>query len=317
MCSKSRLALILVAACAFARSARAQDDYYEGEAPPPEAAPAAQYYGYVGVHPIPYEVGSGFCYQTAAHFHEYAPFDSYLFRQANGYFYFVGDPMDFGYTLAAWGYQGHHPIPVEYGGGYCYIDWPHRHHYAPPPGVSYNFVNGYYTYYGAWDPWYYQYRNYYTGYYGGYYRNYYYGNRYYTVRPPAVYRPALRVGAPGVYRPGVTVAAPGMRAGVVVGAPAVGVRVGAPAPVYRGGVTVGAPAAGVRVGAPAPVYRAPAPAAPAPVYRAAPAPAPVYRAPAPAAPAPVYRAAPAPAPVYRAPAPAAPVHVAPPAVHHR
>jgi hypothetical protein len=285
--------------------------YQDSQYPPPDPNAYAQQtpqYGYMGAHPIPYDVGSGFCYQQGAHFHPYAPFDKYLFRESGGWFYFVGDASDFGYAQQLWGYRGHHPIPIGYGGGYCFIDWPHRHHYAPPYGSIYNVVSGYYVYGGPWDPWYWRWRPYYTGYYGGYYRQSYYGGVYWRSRPAPIYRAAVVVGAPGYYRPGAVVVAPGGRP-VYVGAPA-----------YRGGA---APAVPVnRVAAPAPVYRAPAPAAayhpaaPAPAtgYRGpAPAPAPAYRAPAPA---PGYHAAaPAPAPAYHAPAPAYHVNTPAPAYH--
>jgi hypothetical protein len=261
--------------------------------PPPDPnayAQQAPQYGYMGPHPIPYEAGQGFCYQQGPHFHEYAPFDQYLFREQGGWFYFVGDAADFGYSMQMWGYNGHHPIPAAYGGGWCFIDWPHRHHYAPPPAVAFNFVGGYYVYGGPYDPWYWRWRSHYVGYYGGYYRRSYYGGVYWRVRPAPVYRPHIVVGAPGYYRPGAVVVAPGgarvhvgppMRAGVVVGAPRPmgprpGVVVGAPGP--RAGVVVGAPRpyapaprGGVVVGAPAPHGYAPArpvgaphPMAPAP-----------------------------------------------------
>jgi hypothetical protein len=235
--------------------------------PPPEQVAQVPQYGYMGPHPIPYEAGQGFCYQQGAHFHEYAPFDQYLFREQGGWFYFVGDVGDFGYAQQMWGYRGHHPIPLGYGGGYCFIDWPHRHHYPPAVGVTYNFVGGYYVYGGPWDPWYWRWRSHYVGYYGGYYRTSYYGGIYWRTRPAPIYRPSIVVGAPGYYRPGAVVVAPG-RGRVVVGAPAPGYRpgvvVGAPRP---GGVVVGAPRpgyapgprpGGVVVGAPRPGY-APAP----------------------------------------------------------
>jgi hypothetical protein len=230
--------------------------------PPPDpnayANPNVVQYGYVGVHPLPYEVGSGFCYQAGPHFHTYAPFDQYLFRESGGYFYFVGDVGDFGYSAQVWGYQGHHPIPVAYGGGYCYIGWPHRHPFAPPT-TYYNFVSGYYVYNGPWDPFYYRYRDHYLSYYGGYYRSNYYGGRYWVVRPPAIYRPSLVVGAPGVYRGGVTVTAPGVR----VNAPGVvvpGARVYAPgARVYAPGPRVVAPPPAMRVAPPPAVRVAPPP----------------------------------------------------------
>ena len=250
---------------------------------PADVAPDVPQYGFYGPHPIPYDQGGGFDPTPGAHFHTYPPFDQYLFRQSNGWYYFVGDPGDFGYTAQTYWYNGNHPIPAGYGGGWCYITWPHRHWFAPPPGVAFNFVGGYYAYVGPWDPSYYTYRDFYTGYFGGYYRRSYYGGAYWTVRPPAVYRPSITVGAPGVYRAGVTVTAPG-GGRVVVGAP-VGGRVYAPAPVggrayapapVGGRVYAPAPAGG-RAYAPAPaggrVY-APAPTVAAPVRRAAPPPPP-------------------------------------------
>jgi len=301
------------------------DDDGQGMPPPdPNAYPpqdpnayaqTAPQYGYMGPHPIPYEAGQGYCYQQGAHFHEYAPFDQNLFRESGGWFYFVGDPGDFGYAQQMWGYQGNHPIPAAYGGGYCFIDWPHRHHYAPPAGLAFNFVNGYYAYSGPWDPWYWRMRPHYVGYYRDYYRHSYYGGIYWRTRPAPIYRPRVVVGAPGVYRPGAVVVAPG-RGRVVVGAPRPGVVVGAPRPYVPGPRYAPGPRAGVVVGAPRPyapaphagvVVGAPRPYAPAPGPR-------VVGAPHPYAPGP--RAV-------GAPRPMAPVHAAPPARgvgapgHHR
>jgi len=234
--------------------------------------------GYYGPHPVPYQYGSGYCYIDGAHSHEYAPFDQYLFREYNGYYYFVGDPVDFGWSRTFYWFNGNHPIPLGYGGGYCYISWPHRHHYMPI-GDGFSLVGGYYTYSGIWPADYYVNRTWYWNYYGGYYRNSYYGNRYYTVRPPPIYAPAapVRINAP----PGRTfVGAPparvAPRVGVGVAAPRVGVGVAAPAahynaaPVYRAGTFT--PAASGFHSTAAPAYHPSAPAyhAPAPAYHAAP-----------------------------------------------
>lgn len=323
------LKLALASLLALPAGAQESDGTYETleDQPPPQQQQQQQYpppdpnayqqpaptqqYGYVGPHPIPYNVGSGYCYEGGAHFHYYPPFDQYLFRESGGWFYFVGDPGDFGYASQMWGYRGHHPIPLAYGGGYCFIDWPHRHHYPPPYGAVYNNIGGYYVYGGPWDPWYWHYRPYYTRYYGGYYRSSYYGGVYWRVRPPAVYAPRVYVGAPGVYRAGAVAVAPG-GARVYVGAPAP-VRPGyravpAPAPVYRAPPPVQGgyrPAPGYHA-APAPYHPAPAPVP----YHASPAPTPYHPAPAPAyrpAPAPTYHSAPAPS-FHSAPAPARSFH---------
>jgi hypothetical protein len=156
---------------------------------------------YVGIHPIPYDVGNGFCTIQGPHNHQYQPFDSYLFRQVNGSYYFVGDPWDFGYTQQqfTW-YRGEHPVPVEYGDGYCYMSWPHRHHYAPTAQFMpyYRMQGGYYVYRGPYGESYHRWRDTYSHYYRDYYRSNYYGNRYYRVRPAPVYRGVeIRVGGPG------------------------------------------------------------------------------------------------------------------------
>jgi hypothetical protein len=230
----------------------------------PQGDPQAYQYGFVGPHPEPYEYGNAPCYQQGAHFHPYPPFDQYLFRQQGGYFYFIGDLGDFGYSQQLWGYQGNHPIPYEAGGGFCYINWPHRHHFAAPPSMPFRYVGGYYTYYGAWDPAYYANRNAWTAYYNGYYRNSYYGGRYWTVRPQHIYRPAYGWGAPGVYRPGMTVRTPsGVSVSVGGGYYGRPGYVGRPSGVYvapppgRPGVYVAPPPGRPTVVTPPPRYVAP------------------------------------------------------------
>ena len=255
--------------------------------PPPQPEYAAQQYGYMGPHPVPYDAGQGFCYEQGPHFHEYPPFDQNLFREQGGWFYFVGDPADFGYSQQMWGYQGNHPIPAAYGGGYCFIDWPHRHWYPPPANLAFNFVGGYYAYNGPWDPWYWRWRPHYQAYYGGYYRHSYYGGRYWRTRPAPIYRARIAVGAPGVYRRGAVVVAPG-RGRIVVGAPRPyapgrpgvgrGYAPGGPGvPVRRRGRAAayapGPRPGGVVVGAPRPYAPGPRPGGGAP--RGVPAPHPV------------------------------------------
>jgi hypothetical protein len=293
--------------------ALAQQQYQQQQQQQQAQPQQSAQFGYVGPHPIPYDAGSGFCYEQGAHFHEYPPFDQYLFRESGGWFYFVGDPGDFGYSQQTWGYNGNHPIPAAYGGGYCFITWPHRHFYPPAASMSFNFVGGYYVYAGPWDPWYWTWRDRYVGYWGGYYRNSYFGGRYYTARPAPVYRAQWGWNSPGVYRPGVVVNAPPARGGGYVGAPPARITVppargGYVAPPPGRGGSVGAPPArgGGYVGAPPAAHPvggytgAPPPARPTGGYTGAPAQ--HYGTPAPA-PRP-YTGTPAPAPHYGAPPPA-------------
>jgi len=145
------------------------------QAPPgaevPYAEPQAGYaddgqYWYYGAHP---DGAGGWDPTEGAHTHDYPPFDPYLFTQENGYYYFIGDPADFGYAgNDLYPYYGPHPIALVYGGGYCYYPGPHRHRFAPWSklfGVS----NGWLVYRGPVSPWFAQYRNVY----GQYFRDVY------------------------------------------------------------------------------------------------------------------------------------------------
>jgi hypothetical protein len=328
--SLAALATLLISASATAQPAyEGEDDGdYVADEPGVTYDPANYSIGYYGPHPVPYDQvtgqGGGYCYTEGPHTHDYLPFDEHLFRVYNGYYYFVGDPVDFGWNRPVYTYQANHPIPVNYGSGYCYITWPHRHGYEPIGLAGFTFLNGSYVFTGTWPTDYWYYRNYYWGYYQRYYRTWYSGNRYYQVRPRPIYtvsRP-YRVAAP----PGrVFVSSPpparrygyGVPRGQQVPAPPAYGRPGRPYPNgnYNNGnynvppPAYGAPNRGYVPAAtappvyrnsspgyqvPPPAYRNPAPAYQAPVYRA---PAPAYRGSSPVAP-PVYRA-PAAAPVFR------------------
>jgi hypothetical protein len=135
---------------------------------------------YGGMHPVNPQFGGGFCYTNAAHDHPY-PIDAsiaYLYRNTNGYQYFVGNPYHFGYQGQAFPYYNHHPLPEH--NSYCYIDGAHQHHFLPPAALAASYVvnNGYYYYNGVYSPFYYSYRpSFYRAshsyYYMPTYRNYY------------------------------------------------------------------------------------------------------------------------------------------------
>ena len=268
--------------------------------PPAEAMPQQpQSFGFFGPHPVPYDQGGGFCTHTGAHEHQYPVFDRNLFRVVNGYAAFIGDPADFGYQSQSYVYRADHPIDAGYGGGFCYMSWPH-HHWFAPASVDFAWDGSAYAYTGIWSPAYYAARPMYVNYFNSYYRNWYLGGGYYSRRPSPIY------GGWGWHRPmyGSSWQRPGYGYGYNRGWS----RPGYATPGYR------APAQFYRPGYAAPGYRAPAPMyrSPAPMYRA---PGQVYRSPAPMyrSPAPMYRS-PAPmyhAPAFRAPAPA--YHVSTPA----
>jgi hypothetical protein len=140
---------------------------------PPEAGYATPYaaggvYSYFGAHPVPTAVGGGFCTVAGAHSHPFPPLDQGLFQNVNGYFYFLGDPFDFGYQGPGYWYIDVHPIVSVYGGGWCYIPWPHRHYY-PPFGSRFVTVGGRYRYVGPYARDYTSRRQYWSG----WYRNHY------------------------------------------------------------------------------------------------------------------------------------------------
>jgi hypothetical protein len=230
--------------------AYAQPEYAQpppGGYPPPvvESMPAGTEVGYGGPHPIPEQFGGGWCMIAGPHLHPYGPqcYDQYVLR--DNYFYF-------GEGVAEFLYSGAHPVPPEFGGGWCNIPGYHRHPYRPWAGYWY-------------DP----------------------GARVYVYNPQRA-----RVVTVEVVRPG-----PSYRAPPVV------VERSRMTPVVRGGPApvVNAPMNNVarpmqpapQTVRTAPVYEPPRPMAPA----SAPRPAPVYEPPRPMAPPPVAR----PAPVYAPP----------------
>jgi hypothetical protein len=186
---------------------------------------------YEGPHPIPAEVGGGYCQIDFPHVHVFEPQrPDVLYRNHDGGYAFVGDPVPYGYEGPKHAYYGPHPLQDERGDvEYCYIDGPHYHALPPPVTVaaSFKLKGGVYFY-------------------DGHFPQVYYDARPRYARINAVYRPL-------VYTRPVVVAGP--EAAVVVEGPPppavhAGVAVEAGVGIHAGvGVGVGA---GVIVGAPPP-----------------------------------------------------------------
>jgi hypothetical protein len=192
------------------------------------AVASAKTVRYHARHPIPPAMGGGYCYIGLPHVHAYAPAEPRLYRTFDDEYYFVGDPVPYGYDGPHYAYYGPHPV-VEVSMGepvYCYLSGPHYHAYEPVASASFQFRGGAYWYVGTYDP------------------VYYHGRARYRVindvYQPIVYeRPVVDV----------TVAPPGFHAEVVVGAPP------PPRPAFSAGVYVAAPPppsvhVGVAVGGP-------------------------------------------------------------------
>jgi hypothetical protein len=121
------------------------------------AAPAeAKHWRYLSVHPF----HGGFCTIRGPHTHKYGPTDVRLYRVVRGDYYFVGDPVPFGYAGPTYAYYGAHPVVemgVDFGEpAYCYLEGPHYHYYAPPPQSHFEIRAGVNWYVGSFEPVYYE-----------------------------------------------------------------------------------------------------------------------------------------------------------------
>ncbi len=114
---------------------------------------------FVGVHPIAKAHGGGLCHIEAPHVHMYAPADvkvQYRVHDDDGY-YFVGDPVAYGWEGPRYSYYGHHPVDIDVVLGdrdddhdveYCYLDGGHYHHYQPAPELKFEVRADAYLYVG-------------------------------------------------------------------------------------------------------------------------------------------------------------------------
>ena len=107
-------------------------------APPPQQAQV----WYFGEHFIPDRLGGGWCYDQAAHVHDYYPDQPNAYVVDSGYYYYRG-PLVFTYV------EGH-PLP---GGGWCTIRSHHTHDYAPPASRDFEWRRGRgWAYVGSYRP---------------------------------------------------------------------------------------------------------------------------------------------------------------------
>lgn len=117
------------------------------------AAPARQVH-YAGIHPVPTAEGGGICHIVGPHVHVY-PADKLQYREHDGDYVFVGDPVAYGWDGPHYAYKGHHPIDVQVVVGddepdieWCYLDGPHYHAFAPAEGPEFVLSGGAYFYVG-------------------------------------------------------------------------------------------------------------------------------------------------------------------------
>jgi hypothetical protein len=82
-------------------------------------------------HPIHPAAGRGFCETAGAHVHDYAPVDPGAFVLQDGLWFFVGDPVAFGYRGTVYRFEGSHEVDGSEGGAVCGTSGVHYHLYAP------------------------------------------------------------------------------------------------------------------------------------------------------------------------------------------
>ena len=112
---------------------------------------------YYGPHPVYDTYGSDdWCNVKGVHYHDYAPDSEDFFVRDSGRYVFVGDPTYYvsNVNFDTYYYMGPHPLPV--GNNWCYINGPHRHHWAASGYYNYTRVGtvNYYTYYGERNSYY-------------------------------------------------------------------------------------------------------------------------------------------------------------------
>src|SRR5262245_55410135 len=117
------------------------------------AAPAeAKHHKYRSRHPFK----GGFCHINVVHVHAYAPADTRLYRVTDGDYYFVGDPVAYGYDGPKYAYYGAHPVveaDIHFGSPvYCYLDGSHYHWYQPPPSAQFEVRAGVNWFVGTYEP---------------------------------------------------------------------------------------------------------------------------------------------------------------------
>jgi hypothetical protein len=115
-----------------------------GVAPGSAEAHRGAHVAYFGAHPVH---GGSWCNDGAQHYHDFEPEDYYLYSEYDGVLYFIGDPVDFGWSGDTHAYWDHHRLDVPVNGrslsvGYCYLPGPH-HHYFAPPVTSYYHIHNY------------------------------------------------------------------------------------------------------------------------------------------------------------------------------
>jgi len=119
-----------------------------------------KHHRYWARHPVPVALGGGFCMMDGLHEHSFRPHDGRLYRKHRGHWYFVGDPVAFGYAGPRYAFYDPHPVVevgIDFGEPvYCYLDGPHYHGYQPPAAAGFEVHAGVSWYVGGFASSFYQ-----------------------------------------------------------------------------------------------------------------------------------------------------------------
>jgi hypothetical protein len=115
----------------------------------------AKTFRFVGAHPLGGDPGGGYCYIGFPHVHAFAPVKAeLLYRVHDDAYFFVGDPVPFGYDGPRHAFMGVHPVHLEVRVGeaditeYCYLEGPHYHAFVPASDAKFVAKGGVYWYVG-------------------------------------------------------------------------------------------------------------------------------------------------------------------------
>lgn len=118
----------------------------------PAKAKRGRSHKYLSRHPLKV----GFCVTDGPHMHDFAPPEARIYRTIGDGYYFVGDPVAFGYEGPRHAYYGEHPVfdtQVNFGEPtYCYLEGAHYHWYGPPAHAQFEVRAGVAWFVGSFDP---------------------------------------------------------------------------------------------------------------------------------------------------------------------
>lgn len=120
-------------------------------------AAQAKAFRFVGHHPLGGDPRGGYCYIEVPHVHAFLPARAeVIYRVHDDAYFFIGDPVPFGYDGPRHAYVGGHPLHLDLVVGedgpeaveFCYLEGPHYHAFGPRPDAKFVAKGGVYWFVG-------------------------------------------------------------------------------------------------------------------------------------------------------------------------